>query len=489
MAGRVGRRTGVVAAAAMTAALMGCSTAGGHAAKRPASGASNVGVTSNNETVPPTAAAHAEGSGGREPRAARAEKPALPARGGTAIITNYNGPISVPTGQSVLLRLASAAERVAIADPEVAEVVLISPREILVNGKGRKKTETHTTYMGDTSKIEVLDEAKTSLIVWDKSGNSDIRTLYVNKARTEQVMLEVTVADLNRSALENTGFDFLFNQGNVVVSGLQSKLFNPNQFTPTLNQPSGPIPTNLAPQIDRLSYLLWSVNDDFIAFIELLQRESLAKILARPTILARSGEEAHFRVGGEIPIVYATNNVATITWKEFGVIVHVTPTLADDGEIDMRLSTEVSQPVNTGSVSLAGFSLPEFVSRKADTRVKIAENASLMIGGLYREDETEREDKTPYVGDLPYLGALFRRTTFERTKNELLIVVRPRVVRNPSDVTPTSLPTDRPPLSRSEVRTKDEPQKVTRPRLGGGSDEEPVWPSGPAPNTGLPLNP
>jgi len=481
MGGRVGQRTEVAAAVILSAAvgLLGCS-AGDRAARRPAARPAEVGATPSPESAPPAAPAPGPAKRAADAGEPRDDRPAGKRR--AQLISNYSGPISVPTGQSVLLELSAPAERVAIADPEVAEVVLINPREILVNGKGRKRIVEKTSYLGDSTKMEVLDEGKTSLIVWDKNGNSDVRTLYVNKARVEQILLEVTVADLNRGALEETGFDFLLYQGHVFASGTQSKLFNFNQFTPVLNGADGRDTTiqgdlNLAN--NRLSYLLWSINDDLVAFIELLQRESLAKILARPTILARSGEEAHFRVGGEIPIVYTNNNVATITFKEFGVIVHVTPSLADDGEIDLRLSTEVSQPVNSGLVTLSGTSVPEFRSRKAETRVKLAEGASLMIGGLYREDEIEQEDKTPYLGDIPYLGALFRKTRFERSKNELLIVVKPRVVRDPTEVTPAKLPIDRPPLSRSEVRTKHEPQDVTRPRLGGGSEGTPTWPEAP----------
>jgi pilus assembly protein CpaC len=389
----------------------------------------------------------------------------------TRLITNFDGALDVPTGQSIVLELSAPAERVAIADPEVAEVILISPREVLINGKGRKTQVTYSNeFTGDKTTEEVVQEAKTSVIVWDKRGRSDVRTLYINRARTEQIALEVTVADLNRTAIEAAGFDFAFLQGEVFLSGMNAKLFSFKDGEFNVIHNAKPPVTSVGQQMvlpSNLTYLLYSPNDNFLAFAELLQRENMAKILARPTVIARSGEEAHFRVGGEVPVVYATNNVATVNFKEFGVLLTVTPTLLDEQTIDLRVSTEVSQPTEAfRTTTLGGFSIPAFVSRKASTRVRLKELESLLIGGLMREDENELEDKTPYLGDLPYLGALFRHTRFERTRNELVIVVKPRIARSAADYAPPEhLPTDRGPLTRGEVRTQPDPHGVTRPRL------------------------
>lgn len=386
---------------------------------------------------------------------ARAEKP------GTArIIENYPGMIEVPAGRSVLLRLNRVAQRVAIADPEVADVVMVNPREILVNGHGRR----YTTPSGET----VIQEAKTSLIVWDKKGRADIRTLAVNKARSEQVELQVTVAELNRSAMERAGFDFRVFQGKVFIGGTPAKIATINELESSL---TSPVPSGRATLedtlnivSDRLTFSVLDLNDNFLAFIELLQRESLARVLARPTLLARSGEEAHFRSGGEVPIPLVTNNQITVDFKEFGVLLDFTPRFTDDGKIDLRVSTELSQPDFSRGAQVGGFIVPTFMSRQTSTRVRLRPDQSLLISGLLREDETESVSKVPYLGDLPYLGALFRSTSFDHTRSELVVLVRPRVVTE-QEPELTSLPTDRPPLSREEVRTKPDPHEVTRPRL------------------------
>ena len=394
---------------------------------------------------------------------------AMPAVG-SGVIENYVDQIDVPAGQSAIVRLRRAAQRVAIADPEVADVVLVSPTEILINGRGRR----YTTSTGEP----VVQEAQTSLIVWDKDGVADVRALYVNRARMEQVELSVTVAELNRSALENQGFDFHIFQGQVFVSGTPAKIASLSNFANTLTSPvpGGPktITDGVVANADRLTFSVVDLNNNFLAFIELLQRESLAKILARPTLLARSGEEAHFRSGGEIPIPLVTNNQLAVQFKEFGVIVNFIPAFTADGAIDLRVSAELSQPDATlSSVQSGGFVVPAFRSRQASTRVRLREGQTLVIAGLLRDDETEQEDKVPYLGDVPYLGALFRHTTFQRVKSELLVVVQPKVARDRDD-TGVRLPTDRVPLTRSEVRTKPEPHAVTRPRLRSGAPVEPA---------------
>jgi pilus assembly protein CpaC len=109
--------------------------------------------------------------------------------------------------------------------------------------------------------------------------------------------------------------------------------------------------------------------------------------------------------------------------------------------------------------------------------VRLREGQSLVIAGLLRDDETEEEQKVPYVGDIPYLGALFRRTSFNRTRSELLILVQPKVVRE--EAGEPALPTARPPLSRDEVRTRPTPNPVSRPRLWGDAAASPEPPIAP----------
>src|SRR6185295_5431350 len=250
----------------------------------------------------------------------------------------------------------------------------------------------------------------------------------------------------------NQRFDFHLFQGQVSAAATPAKIASLPGFNNILTSPvpGGPKTVNdpVAVAPDRATFTVLDLNNNFLAFIELLQREALAKILARPTLLSRSGEEAHFRSGGEIPIPLVTNNQLAVQFKEFGVIVNFTPAFTADGGIDLRVSAELSQPDFTlSSVQSGGFTVPAFRSRQASTRVRLNEGQTLVIAGLLRDDEVEQEQKVPYVGDIPYLGVLFRRTHFEHTKSDLLILVQPKVARGDRDDTTRPLPTDRGPFT------------------------------------------
>lgn len=389
-------------------------------------------------------------------RIAHAGMGALP--GHTRLITNFESAIHVPAGRSVQVRLARPAERVAIADPDVAEVVIISQYEILINGLGRRENLQDGRV--------VIREAQTSVIVWDHEGNSDKRTLYVNRSREEQILLEVTVAEINRSALERYGLDFnAFEQGQLLFS-TPAKIVTPGEtLTDVLPGAQGLI-GEFPLRTDRLTFLWRNFNEDFTVFIEALQQENLAKVLARPVLLARSGEEAHLRVGGEVPVVYATANVATITFKEFGTLLTFTPEFTDDGRIDLRAHMEVSEPTSAFSTGFAGFEVPAFVGRRAETRVKLEPGQTLLVGGLFRETVNESEEKVPYLGDIPILGFAFRKTIHDTVRTETIMTVRPQVAAASEDLLVDRLPTDRGPLTREEVRTRPNEYGVTRPRLG-----------------------
>jgi len=416
------------------------------------------------DTTAPTAAEPAEASAaaGAKAAAPARSRPAAPP-GTNPVIENFRDQIDVPAGQSVIVRLRRPAQRVAISDPEVADVVLVSPTEILINGKGRR----YTSQSGEP----IILEAQTSLIVWDKEGMADVRALYVNRSRREQVELQVTVAELNRTAIENQGFDFSFEAGSVMVTGRPGKI-------PLLGN-IGQVVGSEGVDNDRLTFAVLDRNNNFATFIELLQRESLAKVLARPSLLSRSGEEAHFRSGGEQPIPLITNNQVAVQFKEFGTIVSFTPTFTDDGGIDLRVDAELSQPDFSRAPVVNGIQVPAFVSRQANTRVRLRDQESLLIAGLLSDNETEDEQKVPYLGDIPYLGALFRRTSFNHTRSELMILVQPRVVTADRNDASVPLPTGRGPLTRREVRTKPTPNPVTRPRLFGHAPAVPAEPGGP----------
>jgi pilus assembly protein CpaC len=347
--------------------------------------------------------------------------------------------IVIQAGKSRLVQLGRPMTRVSVGDPEVAELVLVSPTEVLVNGR----------KVGDTS-----------LILWDQRGVSEVHTLSIQESSDRQVVVDITIAELNRTAMEEHGVDY-----RVLRTDL-GLVFQPGKiapltgfFPPEISKPPLQMQTG-----DNVTFGIVHPDSGVAAFFEFIQREGLGKILAEPHLVARSGREAKFLSGGEIPIVVAEALQTSVTFKEFGTRLRFKPTVRDDDTIDLEVAPEVSEPDFNNGVNLFGFRVPAFVTRRADTRVTLRDGESLVIAGLFRENRVEEEQKVPYLGDIPGLGYLFRRTTYTRNKNELMIIVRPHL----ADVIPPGAPVpiyDRGPLRRSEVRSQATDAGVSRPRI------------------------
>jgi pilus assembly protein CpaC len=202
------------------------------------------------------------------------------------------------------------------------------------------------------------------------------------------------------------------------------------------------------------------------SFFQFLESHDLAKVLAEPRLLANSGEEARFLSGGEIPIVISQALNTSIVFKQYGTSVTFLPTVVGDHDIELRVKPEVSKPDYTQGVQLFGFTVPAFVTRKAQTDVRMREDQTLIIAGLILTTGESRVKKVPYLGDVPYVGSLFRNTYWEHTKSELVMTVTPQIVRSIPAGAELALPTDRGALTGAEIRTRrpDEPD-ASRPRF------------------------
>ena len=136
----------------------------------------------------------------------------------------------------------------------------------------------------------------------------------------------------------------------------------------------------------------------------------MAKILAQPRLLANTGEKAKFLSGGEIPIVIAQALNTSIVFKEFGTKVTFVPTVVGVNDVELLVQPEVSEPDYAHGVQLFGFQVPAFVTRRAETQVRLRDNQTLIVAGLILHEKKEIIQKVPYLGDVPYLGGLFRNT-------------------------------------------------------------------------------
>ncbi|MFA0037455.1 pilus assembly protein N-terminal domain-containing protein [Vibrio sp. 10N.261.52.A1] len=168
--------------------------------------------------------------------------------------------------------------------------------------------------------------------------------------------------------------------------------------------------------------------------ITALGNDQIAEVLAEPNLTVLSGESASFLVGGEVPVIMSSNNNVNISFKEFGIKLDLTAKVLSQDKIRMQLAPEVSEV--EGYVEAAGIKVPQLVSRRAMTTVELADGDSFVLGGLMSSADLEKMQKIPFIGDIPVLGAAFRKATTERKRTELVIVATVNLVdpMKPKDI-------------------------------------------------------
>lgn len=405
-------------------------------------------------------------------------------------------------GKSVLKRFCTPAAQVTVGAPEVANVVVPSPNEVvivarsvgttnlIVSGRDGRSTVLDLVVGLDTAPLRVQFD---SLFPQEKdirigsSGNALILSGMVSDAAVasqlmalasafhdggtpaagagvatgspspagvsapavpaaataapkvlnmltiaapQQVMLEVKIAEVSKSLVDKLGAA----AGYTKISGGWTYGLLSNLLTGSAGVLSD-VKNNATKQ--------FAIDGE--------NRDGLVKILAEPTVMAISGQEASFLAGGKIFIPVAQNGVGgastiTLEEKEYGVAVKFTPTVLGNGRINLRVAPEVSELNREGiGVSVNGSSnataiLPAFTTRRATTTVQLQDGQSFAIGGLIRNNVTSNIKRFPLLGEVPILGTLFRSSDFQNDRTELVFIVTPRLAKPLAD-TPR-LPTD-----------------------------------------------
>ena len=386
--------------------------------------------------------------------------------------------VRLVAGKSQVLRLGEPATRLSVGNPDVADVMLIHPREVyllgkkpgttnlLVWGPGGGTTLRDVTVSADVQSLQstlrdlvpssdavrvdaladtlvlsgrVSDALKVHRIVELSEAFNSGRKV-VNMLRVEgsqQVMLEVKVAEVSKTLLDQLGVEFNMTRtlGSTTVSVL-SQLMSSGASSISTSRPNGLTQITLTAEM----------------------KKGLVKVLAEPTITAVNGQEGSFLAGGKIfiPVPQSSQTggtTITLEEKEFGVGLRFLPTVLEEGLINLRVTPEVSElsQVGTAIVGPNGQNslLPSITTRRASTTVQLRDGESFAIGGLIKSNVTEAIKAMPLLGELPVLGALFRSTAFQTEQSELLFIVTPRLAR-PLQAAP-ALPTDNfKPPSRSE---------------------------------------
>ncbi len=391
-------------------------------------------------------------------------------------VINANGTtIDMDAGKGRLIRLSRAASTVFVAEPEIADIQVKSPRLVYLFAKKPGETSLYAVDGGDrvlvnahirvshnlgrlrrtlrtvlpNSRINVrsidgavilsgnvetaseAEEARRIAARFSPEENGVINQLAVTTPN--QISLRVRIAEISRevtktlgfnweSALSSNGWGFVLGTGrDVIPDGSTSFL----RSTP-----------------DALGVTLSRGGINLNVLIDALENQGLVSILAEPNLTAMNGETASFLAGGEFPIPVAEDDgKVTIEFKKFGVSLAFTPTLLNGSRISMRVRPEVSQLTTTGSIKVNNFDIPALSVRRAETTVELGSGQSFAIGGLLQDNINNEVRRFPGLGSVPILGSLFRSNTFQRDETELVIIVTPYLVR-PVDSARMAAPTD-----------------------------------------------
>ncbi len=273
----------------------------------------------------------------------------------------------------------------------------------------------------------------------------------------EQVMLKVTVAEVQRSVLKQFGVNFAssFSVGpfNLSPMGVNSfpvtgaalggldkaGVVTGDAIAKALKEGIAPPAgcTTVLPQIHPSYVASAGVSGGFSAggaclsyMIKAMERVGLVRTLAEPNLTAVSGESAKFLAGGEYPVpVSADNGAIGISFKEYGIGVAFTPTVLSEGRISLKIDTQVSELSNEGALVLSGTQIPSLKKRSALSTVELPSGGSIVMAGLLSDNVRQNVEGLPGLKDLPILGTLFRSRDFQQNETELVIIVTPLMVR------------------------------------------------------------
>ena len=432
--------------------------------------------------------------------------------------------IQIIVNQSVVFRLAQKAKRVSVTQPAIAEVIVVTPTQLLINGKAvgttsfvvwdekgevtkidlivipnvaslRRQFETlfplekievsssgpFIVLKGEVSNEVVYDKvleiaqtylppapapaiapssqtvtvrtsaearlpttgtafagggqlafpeeaAITDVSRWgDKRAIRGIIDLLVIK-EFRMIQLSVIVAEISLSKIRELGvdytvlgksIDFLSLAGSQAGFSAGQLFSDPSTFPPTVTFGGG------------TSAILRHVSDrvQLAAIFRLFQNKDIAEILAQPTLVIKNGRSGGFLAGGEFPVTIATADTINIQFKPFGVRLDFLPTITWSNTIDLRIFPEVSEIDPAVSTVISGVSVPGLRVRRSVSRVEMREGETLIMSGLLDRRVVKSMTKFPILGDIPYLGALFRGTRFENRETELIFLVTPRIIK------------------------------------------------------------
>jgi pilus assembly protein CpaC len=407
--------------------------------------------------------------------------------------------VSVPLYKSKIIEVKTAVKKLSVGNPDIADILILRSNQVYVVGKNLGTTnvvlwdssnriisniDIEITHDADTLKSKLyellpneqigvhssqgtiilsgevsgpaqVDAAlalATSFAPTDEEGNVEegkvVNLMHVGGI--QQVMLEVKVAEINRTVLRKLDIDFLAidESTNWTIGAVNGGA----SFLPGVGLP-GAVIDQLASHdstVDDKGFFAKFLSDQFLfkSVINASKNNGLAKVLAEPTLTTLSGQEATFLSGGEFPIpVPQQNGNTTIEFKEFGIGMNFVPVVLDSSNINLKVAVRVDELTSTSPVVLGvnntrqTFVIPSLKSRRASSSLELADGQTIAIAGLISDNLRENVDKFPGLGDVPVLGLLFTSEEFLKDQSELVIFVTPKLAQ-PIPKDKMKLPTD-----------------------------------------------
>jgi pilus assembly protein CpaC len=385
--------------------------------------------------------------------------PAAASDKGPATISSQAGArfLALGIGKSTVIDLPRDAKDVLVANPAIANAVVRSARRayligvapgqtnvIFFDADGRQMVAYDIEVGRDASGVREalrkvmprssikVDSVNDSVVLSGEVANAaeaqhavDAATRLVGDATKvvngliirggEQVLVKVTVAEIQRTALKQLGFDI--NGVNISIGNVDLNL--------ALNNASADATNVVRPVYN------FPAGGTLDVALRAMEQAGVLRTLAEPNLTAISGEAAEFLAGGEFPIPLPSSlgSPPTVEFKKFGVALNFTPVVLSEGRISMKVSTEVSELSNDGAVSISGLTIPALKVRRASSTVELPSGGSLALAGLLQSQTRQSIGGFPGLMNVPILGTLFRSRDYQSGQTELMIIVTPYVVR------------------------------------------------------------
>ena len=387
--------------------------------------------------------------------------------------------VNVLVGQSRVINFDRPVGRFSVSNPEIAEAVLVTPDQVLVNGKsfGQVNFIAWEQTGGQFLVFDVYVRANLSLIdsqIRALFPKDDIRLSQANGSvvisgtvssatiasqvqsvieaanfktvnmltspisNASQIQLQVRVAEVNRNKLRDYGTSFSSGPPGG-TGGYWNSGNGPTVLGDTTTSSAGAIlDTIIQP---ALNLFLFNRQINTAAMLRVLRQEGAFRELAEPNLIAMNGQQASFLAGGEFPVPVLqmgnSNTGITIVWKEYGIRLNFKPTIIDEDHIRLELEPEVSTIDFSNGVRFNGFVVPALRTRRAKTGVELRDGQSFALAGLLDNTESKTLSRIPIVSEIPIIGALFKSKSFEKKETELMFFVTAHMVK---PVSPDDLP-------------------------------------------------